>query len=127
MLKILGKLRKQDILSIILFLFFLIIPTCGEWGKRIKFHLGYPFSLIIKSTKCRPNSDSVMFGYFNINFLFVHSLQFRPSLAANVDGMVSCGITKRLSIMLQKPFLRATNLRKPLKPACTIPCVGHCC
>jgi hypothetical protein len=41
----------------------------------------------------------------------------------NVYGMVSCGITKQFPISLHRPFLRATNLRKPLKPACTIPCV----
>lgn len=40
-----------------------------------------------------------------------------------VDGMVSCGITRRFPISLHQLFLRATNHRKPLKPACTIPCV----
>ena len=45
-------------------------------------------------------------------------------LPPTFDGMVSCGITKRKSISLHRPFLRATNARKPLKPACTIPCVG---
>ncbi|PRY87226.1 hypothetical protein BY457_1374 [Marinilabilia salmonicolor] len=46
-------------------------------------------------------------------------------LGLTVDGMVSCGITKRFPISLHRLFLRATNLRKPLKPACTIPCVRH--
>ena len=41
-----------------------------------------------------------------------------------VDGMVSCGITRRKPISLPLRFLRATNARKPLKPACTIPCVS---
>ena len=43
--------------------------------------------------------------------------------ATSFDGMVSCGITRRFPISLHRLFLRATNLRKPLKPACTIPCV----
>ena len=45
------------------------------------------------------------------------------TLLVTVDGMVSCGITRRFPISLHRLFLRATNLRKPLKPACTIPCV----
>ena len=40
--------------------------------------------------------------------------------------MVSCGITKQFPISLHRPFLRATNARTPLKPACTIPCVVCC-
>ena len=41
--------------------------------------------------------------------------------------MVSCGITKRFPVSLHRLFLRATNTRKPLKPACTIPfvCAQH--
>src|SRR5690606_12697875 len=35
--------------------------------------------------------------------------------------MVSGGITMRFPISLHRPFLRITNTRKPLKPACTIP------
>ena len=46
-------------------------------------------------------------------------------MRSTVDGMVSCGITKRFPISLHQFFLRATNLRKPLKPACTIPSVRH--
>ena len=38
-------------------------------------------------------------------------------------GMVSCGITRVFTVGLHQLFLRATNARKPLKPACTIPCV----
>lgn len=34
--------------------------------------------------------------------------------------MVSCGITKRIPVKLLRLILRATNARKPLKPACTI-------
>lgn len=39
--------------------------------------------------------------------------------------MVSCGITKRFPISLHRTFLRVTNARIPLKPACTIPCVSN--
>ena len=39
--------------------------------------------------------------------------------------MVSCGSTRRILISLHRLFLRATNARKPLKPACTIPCVSN--
>jgi hypothetical protein len=39
--------------------------------------------------------------------------------------MVSCGITRRFPISLHRLILRATNPRKPLKPACTIPCVTN--
>ncbi len=42
------------------------------------------------------------------------------------DGMVSCGITKRFPISLHRNYLRTINLRKPLKPACTLPCVSGC-
>jgi hypothetical protein len=38
-------------------------------------------------------------------------------------GMMSCGIMRRFPISLHRLFLRATNPRNPLKPACTIPCV----
>jgi hypothetical protein len=46
------------------------------------------------------------------------------SIGPTFDGMVSCGTTKRFPISLHRLFLQATNLRKPLKTACTIPCVG---
>lgn len=46
------------------------------------------------------------------------------TMNANVDGMVSCGSAKRFPFSLHRAFLRATNARKQLKPACTIPCVG---
>jgi len=39
------------------------------------------------------------------------------------DGILSCGITKRFPISIHQLFLRAKDLRKPLKPACTIPFV----
>jgi len=52
---------------------------------------------------------------------------FHRPLPITFDGMVSCGITKRKLISLHRLFLRTTNLRKPLKPACTIPCVGRMC
>jgi hypothetical protein len=55
----------------------------------------------------------------SMNNLFI----FFILLCLTVDGMVSCGITKRFPISLHRPFLRATSARKPLKPACTIPCV----
>lgn len=42
------------------------------------------------------------------------------SLVPNVDGMVSCGSTRQFPIRLRRPFLRATKIRNPLKPACTI-------
>ena len=41
-------------------------------------------------------------------------------LVGNVECMVPCGITKRFPINLHLLFLRATDARKPLKPACTI-------
>ena len=39
--------------------------------------------------------------------------------------MVWCraGLRNEKPFSLHRPFLRATNARKPLKPACTIPCV----
>jgi len=35
-------------------------------------------------------------------------------MAHNVDGMVSCGITRRFLIKLHWTFLRATNIGSPL-------------
>lgn len=58
-----------------------------------------------------------------INFRIYFGGSVLLRLPVTVDGMVSCGSSKRFPISLHRPFLRATNLRKPLKPACTIPYV----
>ena len=55
---------------------------------------------------------------------YLLSVLLHLGLHITFDGMVSCGITKRKIIILHRPFLRATNLQKPLKPACTMPCVN---
>ena len=58
--------------------------------------------------------------------LYAANLQLLLSffrLCLTFDGMVSCGITKRFPISLHRLYLRATNARILLKPACTIPCV----
>jgi len=69
--------------------------------------------------------QTTLHGCFIINnFLMINVLL---SLCPTFDGMVSCGITRRFPISLHRLFLRATNLRIPLKPACTIPCVGRSC
>jgi len=59
------------------------------------------------------------------SFILIDCVFVRQKCPVTFDGMVSCGITKRFPISLHQLFLRATNLRKPLKPACTIPCVVH--
>jgi len=57
------------------------------------------------------------------NLLKKDFFYFSSKCCPTYDGMVSCGITRRFPISLHRLFLRFTNLRKPLKPACTIPCV----
>ena len=61
--------------------------------------------------------------FFNHFVAINHVALSLHGLHTTVDGMVSCGSTKRKIISLHQLFLRATNARKPLKPACSIPCV----
>ncbi len=49
------------------------------------------------------------------------------AFALGFDGMVSCGNMKQILISLHQPFLRDTNARKPLKPACIIQCYMFSC
>ena len=65
---------------------------------------------------------AVLFSFSVFKWQIVCCVAFLH-LAVTVDGMVSCGITKRKPISLQRPILRAINARIPLNPACTIPCV----
>jgi len=66
---------------------------------------------------------SKWFTFFLFKFVFVCCVVSFYALLVTVDGMVSCGITRQFPISLLRLFLRATNPRKPLKPACTIPFV----
>jgi len=95
------------------FLVIVIAMNCKEYGI---------INMIIKICQC------FALNILSIILVSVYLLHFGFSACGTTfDGMVSCGITRRFPISLHLLFLRATNHRNPLKPACTIPCVVLSC
>jgi hypothetical protein len=82
---------------------------------------------IIKEIKKTVNVVNLVFIIFLFHLDDFSCSQVALQFALTVYGMVSCGITRQFPISLHLPFLRATNAQKPLKPACTIPCVVSMC